>query len=148
MQFKQQTGNNSVVIIVLLTDVFWSFVAIYAVCEFGQKLTNAFDNIEYETGQLRWYFFPIQLHRILPIFMIVSQRPVDLRVIGSISSDRITFKNVSRIIIITSLISLGSFQNANVKICFYRLLAMVILLLWYSNNLTLEFNSSVLWESA
>lgn len=83
--------------IVLLTDVFWSFVGVFAVCEFGQKMSNSFDKIEYESGQLRWYYFPIRIHQMMPTFIVVAQQPIELLIIESVSCDRITFKQVKEI---------------------------------------------------
>lgn len=80
---------------VLCYNVFWSFVIIYAVCMFGQEVSNAFDDIRHEIEQIRWYYLPPHIQQMLPTIIIVSQKSVDLRIFGSISCDLVTFKKVS-----------------------------------------------------
>lgn len=81
-------------IAVLLTDMFWSCVAIFASCSFGQKMSDSFHEIEYEINQLKWYRLPIHIQRLMPIFVVNALTPVNLCVIGTISCDLITFKKV------------------------------------------------------
>lgn len=68
----------------------------YAACELGHRVRNAFQAIEYEIGQLRWYLLPVDVQRILPVFIIGVQQPVGLDVFGSISCGRTEFKTVSK----------------------------------------------------
>lgn len=80
---------------VLLYNIFWSFVIIFGVCKFGQSVSDAFDDIRYEIDQLRWYYLPTRMQQMLPTLMIVAQKSVDLHVFGSISCDLVTFRQVS-----------------------------------------------------
>lgn len=80
---------------VLCYNVFWAFVIIYGACCFGQRVSNAFDEIRYEIEQISWYYLPSSIQQMLPTIIIVAQKSVDLRVFGSISCDLVTFKQVS-----------------------------------------------------
>lgn len=80
---------------VLGYNVFWSFVIIYGVCEFGQEVSNAFDDIRYEISQLQWYRLSTHIQQVLPTILIVAQKSVDIHVFGSIACDYVTFKQVS-----------------------------------------------------
>lgn len=81
-------------ILVLFSQMFWSIVAIFTACEFGEQLGGAFFQIDYAIGMLGWYRFPIKLWSSLPIVMVAAQEPIELHAIGSVSCRRITFKNV------------------------------------------------------
>lgn len=86
-------------IIILSMDICWSFVVIFGVCEFGERLCGTFNGINYVYDEISWYFFPCKAQKMLPILMNVAQSPVELHVFGSISCGRITLKSVSRTII-------------------------------------------------
>lgn len=73
----------------------WSFVIILMSCEFGQKLTNAFDQIDYEFCRFNWYKLPFDMWQMLPILIAASQKSIGLCVFGSISCEREDFKKVN-----------------------------------------------------
>lgn len=77
-------------------QMFFSFAAIFAVCEFGARLSGKFEEINDMYNQLAWYLFPYKVQRMLSISIMVAQEPVELNVIGSISCGRITLKDVSK----------------------------------------------------
>lgn len=74
--------------------MFWSFAIIFGVCEFGEKLSESFGGIAYVYDKFTWYSFPYDVQHKLPTLIIFAQKPIELRVFGSISCGRITFKNV------------------------------------------------------
>ena len=84
-------------LIVLLCEMSWSFAFVFVVCEFGQIMSNAYTEIDHEVCQLDWYLFSMEIQKILPTLMIVTQKPVGLDVFGNISCGREDFKKVSKI---------------------------------------------------
>lgn len=63
-------------------------------CDFGQRLTNKFDGIIYDFGQLDWYLFPIEILRMLPTILVGVQEPIVIECFGIISGSRDQFKKV------------------------------------------------------
>lgn len=63
--------------------------------EIGQRITDAFDEIEYNLNQVDWYLLPIEIKRILPMMIANAQQPVSLECFGSIICSREVFKKVS-----------------------------------------------------
>lgn len=81
----------------LLTAFFalYAFGVVMIICELGQRLADAFEQINDEINKFDWYLFPPQVQRLLPIIMIATQQEVELECFGSISGTRETFKRVS-----------------------------------------------------
>ena len=75
--------------------VFWAFALLFLFCEFGQKLTNHFDQLNVAINDCDWTSFPKKIQKILPIIMQNTQRPVVLRTFENASCSRETFKRVS-----------------------------------------------------
>lgn len=76
--------------------MFWTFAAIFGVCEFGERLSATANGINDVYDQFAWYSFPWDVQQNITILIIFAQKPVSLRVVGSVSCGRITFKNVGR----------------------------------------------------
>lgn len=90
---SQPTAN----VAILFSTVFNAcnaFGVAFSFCELGQRISNAFDEIDDVIAQLKWYLCPDELKRILPIIIINSQDPVALEYFGSTSCSRETFKKV------------------------------------------------------
>lgn len=87
---------NSLVMINLFSLLVWSFAIIFSVCEFGEGLSGTFGEINYLYDQFAWYLFPNDVQHMLSTLMIFAQRPIELRVFGSVSCERITFKKVCK----------------------------------------------------
>lgn len=84
-------------VIALFIGIFWSFSAIFGVCEFGKSLTGSFEEINDIYHQFAWYRFPFKAQQMLITLLVIAQEPIELHVFGSISCGRITLKNVSKI---------------------------------------------------
>lgn len=80
--------------IILLLETIWSFALICIICEFGENVSEAFEEIDYKISQFDWYLFPSDICKRLPIFISIANKPVSLAVFGSISCCREAFKNV------------------------------------------------------
>lgn len=64
-------------------------------CELGQRITNAFDNVDEALNELDWYLFPIGVKKMLAMIMGNTQEIVALKCFGSMVCGRDVFKNVS-----------------------------------------------------
>lgn len=80
--------------IVLSMFIFWSFIAIFGICEYGERLRETFNEISDAYNQLAFYLYPCDVQHMLTTLLMVAQKPVELEVFGSIVCGRITFKNV------------------------------------------------------
>lgn len=75
---------------------FESIGAIFVICEFGQRISNACgDKIKYVFDRYIWYLFPIEVQRILPTAILYVQEPIELKFFGSSSLNREQLKFVS-----------------------------------------------------
>lgn len=84
-------------VLLIISYACYSFGLVLLACELSQRVTLAFDEISDITDQLDWYLFPNELQRILPIFLIGVQEPVNFYCFASITCSRATFKSVSSI---------------------------------------------------
>lgn len=67
---------------------------VFVCCEFGHKLSKAFEEINDTIDRLNWYKFPVQIWKCLPILIVGAQTPATISVFGSVSCTREDFKNV------------------------------------------------------
>lgn len=79
--------------------MFWAFSTIFGICEFGEKFRKMFGEINDVYDRFAWNSFPYEAQQLLPMLLMFAQRPVQLQVFGSISCDRVTLKNVGKILI-------------------------------------------------
>lgn len=78
-------------------DVCNTFIILCTSCEFGQRLANAFSEINDLMDQFQWYRFPIKVQRILPMVIVLAQKRVSYECFGSFSCGRKAFKIVCEI---------------------------------------------------
>lgn len=76
----------------------WIINLIFAVCELGQRISNAYGEIEDRIWQLDWYLLPIEIKRMLPTIILYAQRPSVIDFFGSMFCCREQFKKVSHMI--------------------------------------------------
>lgn len=94
--FSRQSQNfgNPMGLLRTLTMVFWSFADILLICEFGERVSGRFDEIDKMICRLGWYSFPIEVQRMLPFVMMATHKPVIFRGFSNILLTRETFKQV------------------------------------------------------
>ena len=80
---------------VTIAEVFYVFLCVSVVCELGQRVTDIFTSITDVIEQFDWYLHSQAMNRMLPIILLIVQKPVDLKCFGSISANRETCKKVS-----------------------------------------------------
>ena len=81
--------------LVVLADGLYSFGIVFMACEFGQRMTSAFADINILIGQFNWYKFPLKIKKMLPVILMSAQEPVVLEVFGNIACSRETYQKVS-----------------------------------------------------
>lgn len=84
-------------LLLLIFDAFNSFAFIFISCELGQRLSDAFNEINDVIDRSEWNLFKNEFKRILPMIMIISQEPVMLECFGRISCCRDVFNKVRKI---------------------------------------------------
>lgn len=73
---------------------FWTFGLVFFANETGQRLSDAFDEVENGFGQVSWYSFPKKVQRIFPMLILVGQQSVGIQFFGSAVCGRAQFKKV------------------------------------------------------
>lgn len=81
-----------------VTLIFWSFMSIFILCNYGQSVTNHFDLIYDGVCDCNWYLFPITDQRMIRLIMMKSQKPIIFKGFGNILLTREIFKKVSKVI--------------------------------------------------
>lgn len=95
LNFQTLNEFNLIMLVVLFVNVSYAFGLIFIVCELCQKITDGFNKMNETLNQFNWQSYPIEVQRLLPIFIIITQQPMDFKVFGSIACCRESFKNVS-----------------------------------------------------
>lgn len=77
----------------------YAFGAVFVICELCQRMSNHYDDVGDIIGDLKWYLFPANVQRVLPIIITSVHEEVPVECFGSIACDRETFKKVNFILI-------------------------------------------------
>lgn len=94
MFFQSRDETNSLMIAASIVQVCIVLGIALNMCEVGQRWSDAYLEIIDRIDQFDWYLCPMNVQRMLPILLIVAQQPVKLRMTGSTSTNRDTFKKV------------------------------------------------------
>lgn len=78
----------------LLPELFWSFLIIFLVCEFGEMISSRFIMFNDCLEQCNWYSFPIEMQRMYIIVTVTTQRHVVLHAFGNAECSREANKKV------------------------------------------------------
>lgn len=78
-----------------LIIIFLSFGTVFFYCELGETVTQYFNIFHEHLCQSNWYKFPIDVQRMLIIFMLDTQQPAAITGYGNIECTRDSFKNVN-----------------------------------------------------
>lgn len=74
--------------------VIYAFGMMMIVCELGQGINSTFDECIDIIDQFEWYSFPIDIQRMLPLFLNFAKEPIEIKCFGTVTCDRETFKCV------------------------------------------------------
>lgn len=83
----------------LAPELFWSFLIVFLVCEFGEMFSNRFVVFSDTLDRCHWYLFPIELQRIFIIVVANAQRPTIIHAIGNAQCSREANNKVRHIIV-------------------------------------------------
>ena len=105
MQSANNNSNNLLMLGIVFAYALYSFGVLFFICEFAQRGTDAFNQFDELISQSDWYLYPMEIQTILPVVLNVAQKPSELYCFGSIACNRESFKNVSLIYRLNSLIA-------------------------------------------
>lgn len=72
----------------------WSLGMVFFQTEIGQQFTNTYNIIIITFDQLSWYWFPIEIQRMLPTIIINVHEPVTIECFNIVACNRDQFKKV------------------------------------------------------
>lgn len=101
---------------ILTGQIFWSFAFVFFICEYGERVSNGFEELNTTLNDLKWYLLPNEIQRMLPTAMISFQAPVVVPIVGKMTCSRYIFEKVSDSRYIIAPWSF-SIQNAISKCC-------------------------------
>lgn len=95
--FKNQSksGADLFEMVTLSILIFWSFVANFLFCEFGENVTSHFNELHNTLCQTEWNLYPIDIQRLLPIIMMSTRKEIILEGFGGVQLTRQAFETVS-----------------------------------------------------
>lgn len=67
---------------------------LYICCDFGNRVTQGFEEVEIELNQLPWYLFPLDVQKNVPMMIALSQKSMLIKGFGSADCNRETYKLV------------------------------------------------------
>lgn len=95
--FQSYSKVDAMRILVMGIEVFCAFGFVFFSCEFGERLSGAFDDVSNCVGHFNWYNFPIVVQRMMPTVLMTTQQKIALECFGSILCVRKALKSVSQI---------------------------------------------------
>ena len=93
---KSEHVSNPMELINTFVIVFWSFASIFFFCAFGEMVTHQFNVFDDELCQCDWYLFPIEMKRMMIIFMVNTQQPAIIQGFANTVCTREAFKKVKK----------------------------------------------------
>lgn len=78
------------VFVPLGVQIFWLFMF----CYFGDRITQRFEDISDILFQMKWYQFPIEMQRNMPLFIALTQKRVYLEGLAGAQCTCEVFKKV------------------------------------------------------
>lgn len=72
----------------------FGLILVFISCELGQRMADAFEEIEITIDRCDWYLLPIKTKRTLLMIIANVQQPVEVGCFGSTTCAREVFKNV------------------------------------------------------
>lgn len=64
-------------------------------CEFGEQMSERFEEIYDLSCRMDWYLFPTDVQRMMPMILMGTQKPVVINGYGNVACTRLTFKTVA-----------------------------------------------------
>lgn len=79
---------------ILSLCILWIFLNDLLACEFGERVTNQFDQFKERFERCQWYELLIGMQRMYLIFLLDVQQPTIIQSYAGIAGTRETFKKV------------------------------------------------------
>lgn len=93
--FFEQSSGNVVQLMSALVLLFWSFLVILLLCNFGEQVSSEFELIYNDVYDCDWYTFPIEIQRMVLLIMVSSEKPAVFQGFGNFLLKRETSKMVN-----------------------------------------------------
>lgn len=94
----QDINNNDLINICRsLSRLSGWIVSLFYVCEFGDHITNRFQDITHSIYDCPWYILPTNMIKLLQLSIIIAQRPIYMHGCFNIPCIRETFRTVCSI---------------------------------------------------
>lgn len=93
---KNSQNSNLMGLITPLTILTWSFFIIAYMCECGERVTEQFYLFNEKLNRCKWYCFPLDVQRIMLIFLGDAQQTIYIRGYANILCTRDSFKKVQK----------------------------------------------------
>lgn len=71
-----------------------AFGCVFIICEMGQRISYAFDEIGEMIWDMKWYLHSNKIQKLLPIIINAVQKPVAIKFFGSVTCSRESLKKV------------------------------------------------------
>lgn len=75
--------------------IFYAFGILLIACELCQRNNQAYAECSDMVDQFNWYLFPTKIQQMIPLILIFTQQPIEIKCFGSMACDRELFKYVS-----------------------------------------------------
>lgn len=91
---QAQNVGGPVEIVFASIILFWAFMQVFVLCDFGENMMNKFGEVNDMIYSKNWYTFPQQIKRVIPIIMMGAQLDVILKGFANLTCTREAFKKV------------------------------------------------------
>lgn len=92
---KSDHDANSIELVKIVSQLFWSIVFIFLICENCGQVTLKFEMINDTLCQCNWYLFSNEMQKMLVIVMINAQEPTMIHGFFETPCTRESFKKVN-----------------------------------------------------
>lgn len=92
--FKKSDNASPAEILTTLIQIGYTFVTLFAACEFGQRVTHQFNQFNEQFYDSNWYLFSLAMQRIYSIVLIGAQDAVIIQGYANTVCTRNAFENV------------------------------------------------------
>lgn len=106
----QEQSANPLELVKPACSAFWSFALIFLICEFGQMVTDHFDELTNAINDYDWTSFPDEIQKILPVIIQNTQREVVIETFKNTSCSRESFKIVCFTVLLIYFMFFDSFM--------------------------------------
>lgn len=93
--FQLHQEMNYLILTLIISEAFCGLTAVFLACDFGQRVSDKWKEINSKIDQFDWYSYPNELKRILPTIIAIAQQPIELECFGSFTLSREVFRKVS-----------------------------------------------------